>query len=99
MSDAILMGGDQICFGRERFLVETPSLPQRLLSNGGRSSRMDPSITRTMPAISLPGEERFDDRVGIAGGESPANKNDIWWLIVVAALIAAGLTVFFLGII
>ena len=74
---------------QNRFLLEAPSLPTRM---DGPALAVDPddsTITQTMravprpstPAAQAPGDER--------------NKNDIWWLIGAAALIAIGIAVLF----
>jgi pSer/pThr/pTyr-binding forkhead associated (FHA) protein len=84
--DAVLHTDDQIAFDRNRFLLEAPSLPTR----GDLAQEPAPAqavnITQTMRAIdkpaappAVPAEER--------------NRNDIWWLIGAAALIAAGIAV------
>ena len=87
--DAVLHPDDQIAFDQNRFLLEAPSLPTRM---DGPALAVDPddsTITQTMravprpstPAAQAPGDER--------------NKNDIWWLIGAAALIAIGIAVLF----
>jgi pSer/pThr/pTyr-binding forkhead associated (FHA) protein len=97
--DAILRAGDQICFGRDRFLVEAPGLPQRAVYGAAPAWRVsaDPTITQTMQAISLPDEAPATD-AGAVRGDTGAGKNDIWWLIAAAAVIASGLALLFLGV-
>ena len=99
--DAVLCAGDQICFGRERFLVEAPGLPLRPLSGAAGRRSADPNITQTMQAITLPDGApvaRSATEQGEPDG-SGAGRNDIWWLIAAAALIAAGMALLFLGVI
>ena len=49
-----------------------------------------------MQAISLPDDET-PAPVGAEHGAFDTGKNDIWWLIAAAALIAAGMALLFLG--
>jgi pSer/pThr/pTyr-binding forkhead associated (FHA) protein len=87
--DAVLHPDDQIAFDTNRFLLEAPSLPTR--DEGVMLPEQDDStITQTMRAVPKPittpvAPAPTDDR----------NKNDIWWLIGAAALIAIGLAVLF----
>jgi pSer/pThr/pTyr-binding forkhead associated (FHA) protein len=93
--DAVLHSGDQIAFERNRFVVEAPSLPPR-----GEGLSNPPTyapamnITQTMKAIRVP----ESDAVAADSGDRAqrGSKNDIWWLIVAAALIAGGLALLFL---
>ena len=93
--NAILHAGDQLCFGRDRFLVEAPGLPQRSISGTALAAHGQPfDITQTMKTLSP----------SAAAAAAPAQetgngKNDIWWLIAAAALIAGGMALLFLGII
>lgn len=97
--NAVLHAGDQLCFGRDRFLVEAPGLPQRSLFGAEPVwPAKGPAITQTMPAVTLPGEAVPAERSGAARRESGAGKNDIWWLIAAAALIAGGMALVFLGV-
>lgn len=84
--DAVLHTDDQIAFDRNRFLLEAPSLPTRSDLASTLVAAQEVNITQTMRAIDKPAtppvppvEER--------------NRNDIWWLIGAAALIAAGIAV------
>jgi pSer/pThr/pTyr-binding forkhead associated (FHA) protein len=86
--DAVLHPDDQIAFDRNRFLLEAPGLPGRA-ETGPASEHDVPNITQTMQAIRVPG-------AAPAGGKSERNRNDIWWLIGAAALIAIGLAVLLL---
>jgi len=97
--DAILCAGDQICFGRDRFLVEAPGLPQRAVYGAPPAwvASTDPTITQTMRAIPLPDEAAAADSA--TADDDNGGKNDIWWLIAAAAVIAAGLALLFLGVI
>ena len=99
--DAILCAGDQICFGRARFLVEAPGLPQRAAYGAGPAwlASTDPTITQTMRAISLPDEAPAANTDSAATESDNGGKNDIWWLISAAAVIAGGLALLFLGVI
>lgn len=95
--NAILRAGDQLCFGRDRFLVEAPGLPQRSISGAALSAHGQPfDITQTMKTLSpSTAGAPADD----AAQETGNGKNDIWWLIAAAALIAGGMALLFLGII
>ncbi|MBS0583594.1 MAG: FHA domain-containing protein [Proteobacteria bacterium] len=99
--DAILRAGDQICFGRDRFLVEAPGLPQRAVYGAESAWRAstDPMITQTMQVVAARDAAPPADSAAARGGETGAGKNDIWWLIAAAAVIAAGLCLLFLGVI
>ena len=79
--DAVLHPDDQIAFDRNRFLLEAPGMPPRS-DNEVTVEEPVANITQTMQAIRLPD----------AKAASPErNKNDIWWLIGAAALIAVGI--------
>ena len=84
--DAVLHTDDQIAFDRNRFLLEAPSLPTR----GDLAQEPAPAqavnITQTMRAIDKPAAQP-------AVPAEERNRNDIWWLIGAAALIAAGIAV------
>jgi pSer/pThr/pTyr-binding forkhead associated (FHA) protein len=81
--DAVLHTDDQIAFDRNRFLLEAPSLPTR---NDLAPSAQEVNITQTMRAIDKPAAPP-------APPAEERNRNDIWWLIGAAALIAAGIAV------
>lgn len=96
--NAILHAGDQLCFGRDRFLVEAPGLPQRSCSGIAPTSRgLGSDITQTMRTISPPATDERATEVDGRGADG-AGKNDIWWLIAAAALIAGGMALVFLGV-
>lgn len=101
MHDAILCAGDQICFGRDRFLVEAPGLPQRAVYGAAQSWRTstDPTITQTIRAISPADEMPAAAADSAKARDDNGGKNDIWWLIAAAAVIAGGLALLFLGVI
>jgi pSer/pThr/pTyr-binding forkhead associated (FHA) protein len=85
--DAVLHTDDQIAFDRNRFLLEAPSLPTRGDLESTPASAQGVNITQTMRAI---------DKQPVAPPAPPVeerNRNDIWWLIGAAALIAAGIAV------
>jgi len=97
--NAILHAGDQLCFGRDRFLVEAPGLPQRSISGAALSAHGQPfDITQAMKTLSpsAAGASADDATEETSNGNG---KNDIWWLIAAAALIAGGMALLFLGII
>ena len=87
--DAVLHPDDQIAFDQNRFLLEAPSLPTRAEGVQLATDQDDSTITQTMRAVPRP----------IAPTPPPAdderNKNDSWWLIGAAALIAIGIGVLF----
>jgi len=87
--DAVLHPDDQIAFDTNRFLLEAPSLPTREEGEQPGVNADDSTITQTMRAVPKPAQpapaKPIDDR----------NKNDIWWLIGAAALIAIGIAVLF----
>ncbi len=93
--NAILHAGDQIAFERNRFVLEAPGLPARPetpASSAPVSYGQASNITQTMRAINLPHEEVAPT----AASDDAGNKNDIWWLIAAAALIAVALALLFL---
>jgi len=85
--DAVLHPDDQIAFDQNRFLLEAPSLPTREETPALAVDPEDSTITQTLRAVPRPVPRpvatTVDDR----------SKNDIWWLIGAAALIALGLAV------
>jgi len=87
--DAVLHPDDQIAFDTNRFLLEAPSLPTREEGDQAGVDVDNSTITQTMRAVPRPTQPAparpVDDR----------NKNDIWWLIGAAALIAIGIAVLF----
>jgi predicted component of type VI protein secretion system len=82
VKNAVLHPGDQLSFGRNRFVLEAPGYPAR-----GQSmptpAEMAPAITQTLDAIQ------------IADPIKPAAVEDdgagVWWLIAAAALIGLGI--------
>jgi pSer/pThr/pTyr-binding forkhead associated (FHA) protein len=93
--DAVLHSGDQIAFERNRFVLEAPGLPSRSESLSALPAYAPAmNVTQTMQAIRLP----EDPPAPADSGERSqrGSKNDIWWLIVAAALIAGGLALLFL---
>ena len=94
--DAVLHAGDQLCFGRERFLVEAPGMPQRATGGAAPSEYSQAvDITQTMKVLSPSAAQPEAAEPGRTDG---AGKNDIWWLIAAAAVIAGGMALLFLGI-
>jgi len=87
--DAILHPDDQIAFDTNRFLLEAPSLPTREEGAQQPIEVDDSTITQTMRAVPKPAQPA----PGIPVDER--KKNDIWWLIGAAALIAIGIAVLF----
>jgi pSer/pThr/pTyr-binding forkhead associated (FHA) protein len=82
--DAVLHPDDQIAFDRNRFLLEAPGLPGR--DEAETVSEQDmPDITQTMQAV------KPAPRAPVAAPAPDKNRNDMWWLIIAAALIAAGI--------
>ena len=81
VKNAVLHPGDQLSFGRNRFVLEAPGYPFR-----GQSmptpAEMAPAITQTLNAIQI---EEPAERVGNDEGSG------IWWLIAAAALIGLGI--------
>jgi pSer/pThr/pTyr-binding forkhead associated (FHA) protein len=81
--DAVLHPDDQIAFDRNRFLLEAPGMPARGESEiTAEEPAVANNITQTMQAI------RMHDATAPA---PERNRNDIWWLIGAAALIAVGI--------
>ena len=95
--NAILHPGDQIAFTRNRFVLEAPGLPVRTepaATAAAAPSGVASNITQTMRAINLARDEVAPTS---ANDDADAgNKNDIWWLIIAAAVIAIGLALLFL---
>ena len=89
--DAVIYPGDQIAFGRNRFVIEAPGMRPRSEQPPAAGSSA-PNITQTMKAIQIPDPVASDPR---APPPATGNKNDIWWLIGAAALIALGLALLF----
>ncbi|MBX3697376.1 MAG: FHA domain-containing protein [Dokdonella sp.] len=80
--NAVLHPGDQISFGRNRFVLEAPGYPARGQSMPTPAT-LAPAITQTLDAIQIAEPIRApstDD-----GGSS------VWWLIAAAALIGVGI--------
>jgi hypothetical protein len=84
VSSAVLHPGDQISFGRNRFVLEAPGY-------SARGQRMPtpamtaPAITQTLDAIQM--SDGF-----VASADEPADAGTgIWWLISAAALIGLGI--------
>jgi pSer/pThr/pTyr-binding forkhead associated (FHA) protein len=84
--DAVLHTDDQIAFDRNRFLLEAPSLPTRSDLASAPAAAQQVNVTQTMRAIDKPAAPP-------APPVEEGNRNDIWWLIGAAALIAAGIAV------
>ena len=84
--DAVLHPDDQIAFDRNRFLLEAPGMPTRGESDV-TADESSANITQTMQAIRMP-----DAPVKVS---SERNRNDIWWLIGAAVLMAVGITLLF----
>lgn len=86
LKTAVLHPGDQISFGRNRFVLEAPGYPAR-----GQSmptpANMAPAITQTLDAIDIP------DPVYIEADDADGNEDSsgIWWLISAAAMIGLGI--------
>jgi pSer/pThr/pTyr-binding forkhead associated (FHA) protein len=83
--DAVLHPDDQIAFDRNRFLLEAPGMPPRS-DHEVTSEEPVHNITQTMQAVRLPEAKTVS---------AERNKNDIWWLIGAAALIAVGMALLF----
>lgn len=83
VKSAVLHPGDQINFGRNRFVLEAPGYPAR-----GQSMRTPanqaPAITQTLDAI------QFDDPVPAVPVIEDSGSG-IWWLIAASALIGLGI--------
>ena len=78
--DAVLHPGDQLAFGRNRFILEAPGFPARG-QPASTPATFAPAITQTMPAVQIPEPAlEPEDRGG-----------SIWWLILAAALIGLGI--------
>lgn len=75
--DAVLHPGDQIAFERSHFVVEAPGLPLR----GAETT--DAGASQEAGTYPPPAGEAISDEAAQSG---------IWWLIGVAAVIAAGIT-------
>jgi pSer/pThr/pTyr-binding forkhead associated (FHA) protein len=88
--DAVVHAGDQIAFGRNRFVIEAPGMRAR---SEAPQAQAAPNITQTMRAIQLPDEA--DAKQPQARAERN-NSNDIWWLIGAAAVIAVCMALLFL---
>lgn len=78
--NAVLHPGDQIAFGRNRFVLEAPGFPARGQLRDTPTG-FTPAITQTMPAIQFPDEVPAPEE----------RSSSVWWLILVAALIGVGI--------
>jgi pSer/pThr/pTyr-binding forkhead associated (FHA) protein len=95
--DALLHAGDQIAFGRNRFVLEAPGLPLRGVAEAAVAARIAPNVTQTMKAIRMPDPVAAAAQPASESADRDrANRNDIWWLIIAAALIAGLLALLFL---
>jgi pSer/pThr/pTyr-binding forkhead associated (FHA) protein len=93
---AILQAGDQLCFGHERFLVEAPGLPQRSLPVASVWFSANSMIAqKTVPVVAPPAKPAPAVEPVMVESEPASSRNDIWWLIAAAAVIAAGLALLF----
>lgn len=81
VKNAVLHPGDQLAFGRNRFVLEAPGYPARG-QNALTPAIFAPSITQTLSAIDIPDPPDADE---------DRSSNGIWWLIAVAALIGLGI--------
>jgi pSer/pThr/pTyr-binding forkhead associated (FHA) protein len=81
VKNAVLHPGDQIAFGRNRFVLEAPGYPARG-QRAATPANLTPAITQTMSAIQIP------DSVAVAADHG---GNGVWWLILAAALIGLGI--------
>ena len=90
VKDAVLYPDDQIGFEHDRFVLEAPGLPQRGdASAAAESAEPIASITQSMRAVPRP-------TANVEPAPEPTTqRNDVWWLIGVAALIGIGLAVLF----
>ena len=77
---AVLHPGDQIAFGRNRFVLEAPGFPARGQQRDTPAG-FAPAITQTMPAIDFPDDAPPPDE----------RSSSVWWLILAAALIGVGI--------
>lgn len=82
VTDAVLHPGDQISFGRNRFVLEAPGFPLR----GAAPPTPVPSITQFMSVMPLPDE---GDTAEAEASGSPRSGNG--WLIAAAAVIGLGI--------
>ena len=78
--DAVLHPGDQLAFGRNRFVLEAPGFPARG-QKVPTPANFAPAITQTMPAIHFPEPSEAP----------PERSSSVWWLILAAALIGLGI--------
>lgn len=79
--DAVLHPGDQLVFGRNRFILEAPGYPVRGQGMPTPANEA-PAITQTLDAIQM------------ADPVAPAPEDDgsgIWWLILAAGVIGLGI--------
>jgi len=88
--DAVLYPDDQIAFERNRFLLEAPGLPMR--DSETRFDDEEANITQTLRAVPKPQVEP-ENPAAVAGNSQVSSG--LWWLIGVAAVIAAGIAILF----
>ncbi len=77
--DAVLHPGDQLAFGRNRFVLEAPGFPARG-QKAPTPANFAPAITQTVPAIHFPAPPVETER-----------SSSVWWLIAAAAIIGLGI--------
>ena len=83
VKSAVLYPGDQITFGRNRFVLEAPGYAAR--GQGlPTPAHLAPAITQTLDAIQI------DDPPAVTAAAEDSG-NGIWWLIAAAALIGLGI--------
>lgn len=80
LKNAMLHPGDQISFGRNRFVLEAPGYPMR--GQLPPPQRLAPDITQTLSAIDVPDQP---------GDGVDSSNNGVWWLILAAGLIGLGI--------
>ncbi len=93
--DAVIYPEDQIAFGRNRFVIEAPGMRPRTEQPPAPGGGASPNITQTMKAIQIADKPAVVSTGSAKAHTAARNKNDIWWLIAAAALIAAGLALLF----
>lgn len=81
--DAVLHPGDQLAFGRNRFVLEAPGFPVRGQHRTTPAS-FAPAITQMMSAVDVPDPPAALPEVEDRG-------SSIWWLILAAGLIGLGI--------
>jgi pSer/pThr/pTyr-binding forkhead associated (FHA) protein len=98
VTDAVLSPGDQITIEQARFLLEAPGLLARgrelaVAASSAAHTQTIQKVKSSIPSASAEASGQSDDgQPQETESSGSSDSNALWWLIAVAALIAAGIT-------